>query len=200
MGRLLGTEWFVIPQANLQHDLKSIQRREKTLFLPLLWDFVTNTEEKKNTVPVDTILNKQKFCRKKKKLFLKEPSNHLLFCPNYRRSNILTPGLRWHLETHVLACTYTHEMETAPILTAGSKKQQHTLPKPKITSWPKPTTTWAVPEITTPHTASHGAGCKTQSMVSYRANSKTLKRQNPAFCPALSWYFCSLITLQTSVK
>lgn len=47
MGRLLGTEWFVIPQANLQHDLKSIQRREKTLFLPLLWDFVTNTEEKK---------------------------------------------------------------------------------------------------------------------------------------------------------
>lgn len=92
-------------------------------------------------------------------------------------------------------------METPPIFECRQqKKQQHTLPKPKITPWPKPTTEWAVPEITTPHAASPGAGCKTHSMVSYRTNSKISGREKSAFCPAQSRPSCPLINLQTSVK
>lgn len=151
---------------------------------------------------METILNKWKFCRKKKKSSYVSRKHQTIFCslcPNYRRNNIFDTrsGMTPWDSCHSM-CLQPGDGNT-PNHGCRQQKQQHTSPKPKITPGPnlplheQYLRSWL-------HTQLHPEQGAKLSMVSYRTNSKTLTRESPIFYPAQSWSFCALTTLQTSVK
>lgn len=65
--------------------------------------------------------------------------------------------------------------------------------------WPQPTTTWAVPEIMAPHTASSRAGCKTFHGVLQDKQQNTWKRE-PHLLPSTELNFLCLNYLANKCK
>lgn len=74
---------------------------------------------------------KQKLCRKKRTRCFSRKHQIVSFslCANSRRNNtFLILVLWWHLETAVIACNYTKEMETTPASTASSTRETEAAP------------------------------------------------------------------------